>query len=208
MEYIQFTIVLVLVLGLPIALLFYYAMRGKYRDQLEAEKRLADERIYDSVSGRLLTLEEAERGVVVEEEPRIKTDNEIDLYYEGDSREFEKVQKYLIVNGYRLVEDDTIINKFSNSQILARYRDHGLSYLVEVRKGIYFGVALVSYTQSHSDIWEYQIVLLFVELDGVKSRDYYSENFEFERIGNDLLVKENRAITLDASVKLIKSLSA
>lgn len=208
MEYIQFTIVLVLVLGLPIALLFYYAMRGKYRDQLEAEKRLADERIYDSVSGRLLTLEEAERGVVVEEEPRIKTDNEIDLYYEGDSREFEKVQKYLIVNGYRLVEDDTIINKFSNSQILARYRDHGLSYLVEVRKGIYFGVALVSYTQSHSAIWEYQIVLLFVELDGVKSRDYYSENFEFERIGNDLLVKENRAITLDASVKLIKSLSA
>lgn len=208
MEYIQFTIVLVLVLGLPIFLLFYHSLRVKSRDQREVEKRLADERIYEPISGRLLTLEEAEQGVIVDEQPRIKTDVEIDLYYKGDTREFEKVQKYLIVNDYRFIEPDKIDKKLSGSQLLAQYQDYGLSLLVELRKEIYVGVVLVSYTLAHSPIWEYQAFLLFVELDSVNSTSVYSENFEIERIGNDLLAKENKAITFDSSLKLIRTLSA
>jgi hypothetical protein len=88
----EFNFIFFSVLGFMLLCIFLFLKSSK-RDKIEEgelEERLKDEFIYDPVSGAMITLEQAEKGHVIDPGvfDRIKSDEEIETYYSEEQQGF------------------------------------------------------------------------------------------------------------------------
>ena len=117
----------------------------------ELEERLKDERIYDSVTGRYLTLEEAENEIIHVDEhiDRIKSDEEIEKNYHGDQREVEYIVRHMIQSGITDTEDERIYELIGYSKIFESAEDYSIYGLWEIKPDHFLGIAYVTSPYNH-----------------------------------------------------------
>jgi hypothetical protein len=115
------------------------------------EDNLNDELLFDPLTGRKMTLEEAEQGIVVESvSPRIKSDQEIEENYSDDLKEVEYILRDFIQSGidetYFEDEDVGFDRLFAQSEYARGLNTKQIHHLWEFRPGLFFGLVYVSYS--------------------------------------------------------------
>src|SRR5687767_10938065 len=100
----------------------------KLKDQ---EKSLEDELIYDPLTGRHLTLEQAQNETLVYEPEgiRIKSDEEIEANYGDDDKEVEYIIRKSITMDFEKNEDDRILALIEDSEVFSDMPSFDLTYL-------------------------------------------------------------------------------
>ena len=123
----------------------YFVSKHVQKEEQEGKPYLPDDGlIYDPVSGRNLTVEEAEAGIIVsdEEASRIKSDEEIEAFYSGPEKEREYIERDLILSGATSMEDQEL-PWLDDSDMVRRLVKFGLSSMYQIAPGRYLGVATV-----------------------------------------------------------------
>jgi hypothetical protein len=94
----------------------------------ELKKRLSDDLLYDPVSGAKFTLDQAENGTWVthDNHSRIKSEEEINTYFDGSGRTVEQIANLLKSRNFKITEikEDTL-QVLENSETLLKYDDWG-----------------------------------------------------------------------------------
>lgn len=139
----------------------------KAEDKLQQEQATElekDELLYDPLTGRKITLEEAERGVNVDESEmmRIKSDDEIDEYYSDEERELEYMNRESLILNLNENEDERVFELLENAGIFSEVDLNNIQYLWQVSESEYIGAAYVSYGvmagRSQSSHFENQLI--------------------------------------------------
>ncbi|HEY5746116.1 MAG TPA: hypothetical protein VIU12_08580 [Chryseolinea sp.] len=123
----------------------------KHEKNPAQEENLNDELLYEPLTGKKITVEEAERGIVVEnyEGPRIKSDQEIEENYSDDLKEIEYIHRDFIKSGIGEAEDDKDIafdRILEQSEYAKELTTKVIHYLWEFRPGLFFGLVYVKYS--------------------------------------------------------------
>jgi len=141
----MFVIVIVIAL-LVVALILFKAIKKDKEASAELAESLKDERIYDHVSGRYLTLEEAENEVIDGNKyiNRIKSDEEIQKHFSEDEREVEYIIRDMIQSSISETEDERIFELVEFSQLYGP-DDYSIHYLWEIKPDHFLGIAYVTH---------------------------------------------------------------
>lgn len=139
------------------------------------EERLNDELLFDPLTGKKITLEEAERGVVVEdyEGPRVKSDQEIEENYSDDQKEIEYILRDFIKAGMDERESDDDDEAFNNildkSEYARGLAKKSIHYLWEFTPGVFVGLVYVSYSYllKEGPSHEYQTFAIIKDQDDI-----------------------------------------
>lgn len=108
---------------------------------------LDDDLIYDPVTGKKYTLEEAEVGIefLPEDLSRLKTDEEIESFYRGSDKERAYIERSLLKYGARAVEHEQVLFWLEQSAVVQQLSSFGIQFMYEIAPGRYLGVAHVAY---------------------------------------------------------------
>jgi hypothetical protein len=135
--------------GIGILALFivgYHFAGKKSKEELELEKRLEDETII--VGKKHVKLEEAEHGVVVSDEYRIRTVEEIEQLYEGDERELQLIRRDLeLLDTWADEEEVTALLK--RAQQFQEYKEYVPEELCQYKPNLIIGLVSVTYSYQH-----------------------------------------------------------
>jgi len=119
-----------IIIGIVTILLLWKVMTSKTKEEIEEEKRLkeslADEFIYDPVTGTKLTLEQAESGhwIAHNNINRIKNQDEIEQYYHGNEKKIEELKNYIIETGYSYKKlTNSQLDLLGKTQTLSKYNN-------------------------------------------------------------------------------------
>ena len=125
---------------------------SKTENNTAQEDRLNDELLYDHLTGKKITLEEAEQGIVLENHPapRIKPDREIEENYSDDQKEIEYILRDFIASGIDEIDRDSdeeaVFDRILAQAEYARGLDTKvIHYLWEFNPGLFVGLVYVSY---------------------------------------------------------------
>jgi hypothetical protein len=127
---------------------YYFTKRMDKEEQQGKEYLPDDGLIYDPVTGRKLTLEEAERGIVIPDDvhARVKSDEEIETFYSGAQKESAYIERSLIQYGATPVNHEEVFYWLEQSVIIQELASFGIQFMYEVAPGQYIGVAHVAYS--------------------------------------------------------------
>ncbi|SHH21535.1 hypothetical protein SAMN04488109_3202 [Chryseolinea serpens] len=127
----------------------------KHKKDPAQEENLSDELLFDPLTGKKITLEEAERGMVVENYtgPRIKPDQEIEDNYSGERKEIEYILRDFIKSGieetYHDDDEDSVFDDIlAQSEYDKGPQKKGIHHLWELRPGLFFGLVYVACSYS------------------------------------------------------------
>jgi hypothetical protein len=208
---------ILIVVALFAAVLYFFSREFKKENQEEKVYLPDDGYIYDPVSGRKLTLEEAESGVVVSEDmasvssSRIKTDEEIETFYTGDVKLKEYIKRELMVSGAGFMGRD-LLDWLDQSVMLQGLVSFNLDFMFQVVPGRYLGMASVTYRMpghSGSAGSEYQFVGFIAGINTIQHQDILKD-LEIELLAHGLLLRLPRMATrtdFDRLVVLIRDAS-
>ena len=132
-----------LILGYLIVLLFTSSKKKEEeaRFRKEQEERLADERIYDPISGQLLTIEEAESGHFVKHvnETRIIPESELQQFYNEDLVIVQRCFNFLKKEGGKLVElSEEVVEMVDNTRTFLSHPNWGTEQMCSFESSLYF----------------------------------------------------------------------
>ena len=137
-------------------ILMVYSLLKRSKEEKEEERkmkeRLADETIYDPISGLKLTLEEAESGLFIDPDNpgRIKSEEELQNYFTEENIEFERIKAFIIKNNLLTLEEDKeerlIENIISKADIFQSYEGFSVGYTVQLFDNVFISLALVDYS--------------------------------------------------------------
>jgi hypothetical protein len=195
-------------------LLFAVSKSSKEEKQAlaEQEERLKDERLYDSVTGRYLTLEEAENEVINADDyiDRIKSDEEIEKNYSEDAREVEYIIRDMIQSEIPETEDERIYELIEYSKIFETSETYSINNLWEIKPNHFLGIAYVTYNYSHgrsdSRAVEYQLLGIVQGKFLTESKAY--EGIEFVEINETHIFKIPKKIEYSIFKELQKLIQA
>lgn len=178
------------------------------------EENLRDELLFDPLTGKKISMEEAEHGVVLENYagPRIKPDQEIEENYSDDQKEIEYILRDFIKSGVDEIagEDD---DEVSFDQILAQSEyAKGLDtieihHLWKFRPKFFFGLAYVSYSHiGRNQGHEYQAFAIMANQSGISAFTTIEEVY-VELIDDAVLVRLPIKITHAAFRKFVEDVN-
>jgi hypothetical protein len=202
-------IISVVTIGVVVGIIIAVLKPSKQEKQAlaEQEERLKDERLYDSVTGRYLTLEEAENEAINADDyiGRIKSDEEIEKNYSEDEREVEYIIRDMLQFGIPEAEDERIFELISNSKIYETVESHSINNLWEIKQNHFLGIASVTSSFSHgrsdSRTYAYQIIgIVQGKLLNTQAEAY--EGIEFIEISETQIFKVSKKITRGIFEKL------
>jgi hypothetical protein len=131
--------------GIGILALFVFIYRfasKKTKEDLELEMRLEDETIV--VGEQQVTLEQAENGVVVSDEHRIRTVEEIERMYEGDERELQLICRDLeLLDTW--ADGDEVTALLKRAQQFQEYKEYYPVELCQYKPNLIIGLVSVTY---------------------------------------------------------------
>jgi hypothetical protein len=145
------TIGIIAIGALALAIWLGFALSKKEKEESEKqEKSLDDELIYDPVTGRKMTLEEAENEVIniPDSVSRIKSEQEIEENYSDDEKEIEYITRDVIKSNIPESNDDRIIDLITYSGIFESTRSFAVQQLWEIKPDNFIGLVDISYTYS------------------------------------------------------------
>lgn len=182
-------IVFVVLLGGVIWYLFY--LKNIDRPKQELQRRSFDETLYDPVSGKTITLEQAQQGYVVDGDIqlRIKSNQEIEEYYTEDERELEYVRRYFAEKGQYESEDDTVIQHLRESEMAKQFDSLGVCHLWQLKPDLH--LAIIQITNRYlGGVTEYQKVFVLQSSNAraLQIPDRFKE-WEFERTRHWLIIR-------------------
>jgi hypothetical protein len=135
--------------GIGTLALFVFIYRfasKKSKEELELEMRLEEETIV--VGEQHVTLEQAENGVVVSDEYRIRTVEEIEQLYEGDERELQLICRDLeLLDTWADGEEVTALLK--RAQQFQEYKEYYPVELCQYKPNLIIGLVSVTYDYQH-----------------------------------------------------------
>jgi hypothetical protein len=148
-----------------IAILFLITvLKSDNKKIKEQEESLKDERLYDPLTGRHLTLDEAENETLVQDNPelRVKSDEEIEDNYKDDDKEIEYILRKAILMEFEENEDERVLELLKNSDIFFDTAGFDLRNLWRISNDVFIGLCYVSsvYNNGRSDqnVYGYEIV--------------------------------------------------
>ena len=202
------------------------------KEEREAEAKLkenlADDTIYDPVTGVRMTLEEAEKGLFVahDNQERIKSEEELQRHYIPEQVEFERIRNFILESGIPYLEDEEVDHLieivFAKSEMLAQYDGFRLSYVIEAKSKCYLSIALVEYTiitgkyTYNENEWQITGVAVNETMTVNASNKGFTydrlkdlvaiagADYSLEKVDNHLLFKYNKPATLDDFQALLK----
>lgn len=128
----------------------------------EREESLKDEQIYNSITGRYLTLEEAENEIINADDyiNRIKSDEEIKKHFLPEEQEVEYIIRDMIQLGIAETEDERINELLEFSKIFES-EIYSVNNLWEIKPDHFLGIAYVTYKYPGSNqIRDYEYHLI------------------------------------------------
>jgi hypothetical protein len=157
----------IIVTSILFAILLFVVIRVLKADSKnlkDQKKRLEDELIYDPLTGRHLTLEEAENETLVYESEgvRIKSDEEIEANHSEDNKEVEYILRKSITKEFEENEDDRISTLLQSSEVFSDVTTYDLNHLWRIKNSDYIGLAYITSTynlgRSDQHTFEYQLI--------------------------------------------------
>jgi len=175
---------------------YFFAKRLEKEVQQDKQYLPDDGLIYDPISGRNLTLEEAEHGIVLPDNAlaRVKTDEEIETYYAHDAKERAYIERDLIVSGAIAVALE-LLTWIDHSAMVRQLRSFQVHFMYEVAPGRYLGLANVGYRHSSVAGSEYQFVGFISGTFAGHHDRALLEALEIETLANGMLLRLPRVAT-------------
>lgn len=172
----------------------------KSNEELEEERilneSLADEFIYDPISGKKLTLEQAESGNWDGDFNlnRIKSEEEIEKFYFGQEKETEKIINKLKVIGYEFKRPTSLqVSFLEKSAILKKYddwtysksfsRDEGKSFI------IFPNVSLITNNGRHLTNFNEEQMLFWIQKNTISGHSFFRKKTVAKAVV-DLIINE------------------
>lgn len=119
-----------LISGIVIHLLYKFLFEKSQKEYNEYEKniklRLNDDKIYDPETGVKMTLEQAQKGTWIKNDnfSRIRTEEEIDTYFDGVEKEIEKIANNLKSRNFKHTKiSNKYIKVLEKTHMLSKYDD-------------------------------------------------------------------------------------
>jgi hypothetical protein len=127
--------------------LYFFVQRMEKDEQQEKQYLPDDDLIYDPVTGKKYTLEEAEAGIefLPEDFSRLKTDEEIESFYRGADKERAYIERSLLKYGARAVEHEQVLFWLEQSAVVQQLSSFAIQFMYEIAPGRYLGIAHVAY---------------------------------------------------------------
>jgi hypothetical protein len=167
----------------------------KHERNRTQEENVIDELLFDPMTGRKITMEEAEQGVVVESlSPRVKPDQEIEENYSDDLKEIQYILRDFIKAGI----DETYFNEadagvdhiLRRSEYARGLTTKEIHHLWEFSPGLFVGLMYVLYGSLH----EYQSFAI-IENQSDASKFFKIKDAYVELIDDVVLVRLPKTIS-------------
>jgi hypothetical protein len=179
--------------GIGILALFVVVYRfasKKTKEELELEMRLEDETIM--VGEQHVTLEQAENGIVVSDEYRIRTVEEIEQLYEGDERELQLICRDLeLLDTWASEEEVTALLK--RAQQFQEYKEYYPVKLCQYKPNLIIGLVSVTYDYQHgktsgvgTDVQTMIIVKEYAQIKRLRT----IPDVIVEQVDNDIVLRQ------------------
>ena len=184
---------LVIIFGLVIVF-FAWAFRSGIKEREVQRQTLGDDEfLYDKLTGKKITIEEAEAGytVTTDDIKRIKTDEEITENYIGFEREMELVVNGLKKEGYKINDQDIDFNaRIGSSAILSKALNWSWAE-EDIFELSAFNFLILSYVREkeHLGAW---VAILVIETERTWGQYVATPSTELEQ---KLLLKTDESIT-------------
>jgi len=205
------TIIIATILFAVLLFLIIKLINAENKSQKDQEKRLEDERIYDPLTGRHLTLEEAQEETLVyeSEEVRIKSDEEIEANYSDDQKEVEYILREYAKRDFVDNEDDRIFTLLQDSEVFSDVTQFDVNNLWQIKNNDYLGLAYISSTYNHGRndhlAYEYQIIGIF-QGDDMYNRLKNFPTIKLQKMEQTTLFRLTRKANYQDFLKLIDML--
>jgi hypothetical protein len=162
------------------------------------DKPLDDDLIYDHLSGRYLTLEEAENEVIDGDQyiNRIKSDEEIQKHYSAEQQEVEYILRHIIQSNITETEDDRIFELVEFSKLYDAV-EYTMNYLWEIKPDHFLGIAYVSYYVGTKFSGHENQLLGIVQGDTLKNEFEVNADIQFAELNNTRVFKIPTKITFN-----------
>jgi hypothetical protein len=157
-------ILFVVVVLLLISIIFIKLQKADTKKLKEQEEKLTDELIYDPLTGRKLTLEQAQNETLIYEDEgmRIKSDEEIEANYVDADKEIEYIRRESFKRNFVDNEDDSVSTLLQNAEVFANVDEFNIGDLWLIGSKNYIGLTYLSsnydFGRSDQKTFEYQLI--------------------------------------------------
>lgn len=192
---IAFYIFIVLIVIVSISKVFEKSKEEKEEERVLNES-LADEFIYEPVSGKKITLEQAESGNWDGEFNlnRIKSEDEIEKYYFGQEKETEKIINTLKSKGYQFKKPTSSqVSYLEKSAILKKYDDWTYSKSFSIDDGklfvIFPNISLKTNSGRHISNFNEEQMLFWIQMNTISGHSFFRKKTVAKAVV-DLIINE------------------
>lgn len=201
-----------IVLTAVVAIVILYLRKEHKTESNEHLENLEDEYLYDAETGKKYTLEEAESIGFPETNPnRIKTQEEIDTYFNDEEIAVELAKNYLRKKGYKVLETETEeeVSRFENMSWWESYEGVYADTIFKISEKSYLYFVQVTYTSigfkgSRNVLSEIQLLLwvrnpLNTQIDDLKA----IKDIDYIENGKDHFFKLSKIATPEGVKQLL-----
>ena len=201
-------VVVILIMAAILIWIITKSSKQEKRQLEEQEERLDDEFIY--VSGKRLTLEEAENSIVVVEESeidRIKSDSEIENNYFDDNKEIEYIRRDFIRANSPGIDPGEITYLINKSQLFKELKSFEILDLWRLRPDLLAGLINLSYdylnARSKEIVFETQPIVVIHGRENIQKL-VALQNVHKELVEDSVIVRQPKRVNYKEFKKLIE----
>lgn len=176
---------------------FLTKSKKKTEKSAEPDRTIPEDRVYDHLSGRYLTLEEAENQVIDGNQyiNRIKSDEEIQKHYSPEQQEIQYIVRDMILSNITETEDDRIYELIEYSRLYDA-DDYSMHHLWEIKPDHFLGIAYVTYYYPNGEVRDYENQIFgIVQGDMLKAEFSTQADTVFVELNSTQVFKISKKIT-------------
>jgi hypothetical protein len=187
-------IIFIIVLTLAL-IVFLRAEKQEQKSRREVEKRLEDEHLYNLSTGQKMLMEDAEDGIFLSNENRIKTDEEIEVNYPDELKDIQYIEREILQLNLKEIDPEEMLDKIERLNLIKNYHFFTIDSLYELTPNKFIGLTSLSYSylngrviQSFEETQLFGIICTHNNLQHLFS----SKNYDAEYVDNLLFIKLSR----------------